>query len=74
MPPLKKIFKRRIRGVDLRLLQDVLTKRFNLLDDCAHAEILPLDKTKSNFFCLSDRPYQPSSSFMDRNAEFVTIR
>ena len=56
MPPLKKIFKRRFRGVDLSLLQDVLTKRFNLFDDCAHTKSLPLDKAKGNFFCLPGWP------------------
>lgn len=60
VPPLKKIFKRRISGIDLSLLKDVLTKRFDLFDDCAHAEILPLDKTKSNFFCLTGEPQFPN--------------
>ena len=35
-PPLKEIFKRNISSSDPGLLQDVLTKRFDLFDNCAH--------------------------------------
>ena len=35
-PPLKEIFKRNIGSSTLGLLQDVLTKRFDLFNDCTH--------------------------------------